>query len=124
MRREELAHLLRAAARIADDGDILVVGSQVIGSFAEDDLPEAAWLSVEADLAFFDGASGQEKADKVDGAIGELSAPGSGSGQRPRPLDPLARIRGRLNRLPMIQVYGGKPESLPRCLRLLEMTPL
>jgi hypothetical protein len=74
MRREELAHLLRAAARIADDGDILVVGSQaILGSFAEDDLPEVAWLSVEADLAFLDEGSGLEKADKVDGAIGELS---------------------------------------------------
>jgi len=74
MRREELAHLLRAAARIADDGDILVVGSQaILGSFSEDELPEVAWLSVEADLAFLDEGSGIEKADKVDGAIGELS---------------------------------------------------
>lgn len=74
MRREELAHLLRAAARIADDGDILVVGSQaILGSFAEDELPEVAWLSVEADLAFLDESSGREKADKVDGGIGELS---------------------------------------------------
>jgi hypothetical protein len=65
---------LRAAARIAGDGEILVVGSQaILGSFGEDELPEVAWLSVEADLAFFDTDAGQEKADKVDGAIGELS---------------------------------------------------
>ena len=74
MRRDELAHLLRAAARIADDGDILVVGSQaILGSYAEDELPEVAWLSVEADLVFLDQHSGLEKADQVDGAIGELS---------------------------------------------------
>ena len=74
MRRAELAHLLRAAARIADDGDILVVGSQaILGSFGEDELPEVAWLSVEADFAFFDEADGQRKADEVEGAIGELS---------------------------------------------------
>jgi hypothetical protein len=74
VRRQELAHLLRAAARIADDGEILVVGSQaILASFAEDELPEIAWLSVEADLAFFDEAGGQRKADEVDGAIGELS---------------------------------------------------
>ena len=74
MRREDLAHVLRAAARIADDGEILVVGSQaILASFAEDELPEVAWRSVEADLAFFDEAGGQRKADKVDGAIGELS---------------------------------------------------
>jgi hypothetical protein len=66
MRREELAHLLRAAARIAADGDILVVGSQaILGSFAEDELPEVAWLSVEADLAFLHEDSGLEKATNL-----------------------------------------------------------
>jgi hypothetical protein len=39
---------LRAAARIAGDGEILVVGSQaILGSFGEDKLPEVAWLSVD-----------------------------------------------------------------------------
>ena len=74
MRRSELAHLLRAAATIAGDGRILVVGSQaILGSHAEDELPVAAWISIEADLVFLDPASGPEKADQVDGAIGELS---------------------------------------------------
>lgn len=74
MRRHELAHVLRAAAKIANDVDILVVGSQaILASFSEDDLPDAAWRSVEVDLAFFDEAGGQRKADQVDGAIGELS---------------------------------------------------
>src|SRR5262244_4611119 len=74
MRREELAHVLRAAARIVNDSDILVVGSQaILGSYREDELPEVAWLSIEADLAFFDPERGQQKADEVDGAIGELS---------------------------------------------------
>src|SRR5262249_54731683 len=54
--------------------DILVVGSQaILGSYREDELPEVAWLSIEADLAFFDPERGQQKADEVDGAIGELS---------------------------------------------------
>ncbi len=74
MRREDLAHLLRAAARIANDGDILVVGSQaILGSLPEEELPSAAWMSDEADLAFRDEVVGEEKADLVDGAIGELS---------------------------------------------------
>lgn len=74
MTRQQLAHLLRAAATIANDGDILVVGSQaILGSYAEGDLPEVAWLSREADLAFFDLQEGERKADDVDGAIGELS---------------------------------------------------
>ena len=74
MTREQLAHVLRAAARIASDSDILVVGSQaILGSYREDELPEIAWISVEADLAFFDREGGTQKADQVDGAIGELS---------------------------------------------------
>ena len=74
MRRQELAHILRAAARIADDPGILVIGSQaILGSFWEDDLPQEAWLSAEADVAFFDDP-GAVKADMVDGAIGEESA--------------------------------------------------
>ncbi len=74
MTREQLAHVLRAAARIAGDPGILVVGSQaVLGSHGESELPEVAWLSIEADLAFFEEVEGQTKADQVDGAIGELS---------------------------------------------------
>lgn len=72
MRREELAHILRAAATAVGDPEILVVGSQaILGSFHEDELPEEAWLSAEADLAFFDGD--QSKPDAVDAFIGELS---------------------------------------------------
>ena len=72
MRRDELAHILRAAARITDDPEILVIGSQaILGSFSEDDLPEDAYMSTEADLAFLDGD--ETKPDKIDGAIGEYS---------------------------------------------------
>lgn len=74
MTREQLAHVLRAAAQIANDPGILVVGSQaILASHSEEELPDVAWLSVEADLAFFDEIGGQAKADDVDGAIGELS---------------------------------------------------
>jgi hypothetical protein len=72
--RAQLAHVLRAAARIAKDSKILVIGSQaILGSYEESRLPEVAWMSMEADLAFLDGANGAEKANEVDGAIGELS---------------------------------------------------
>ena len=74
MRRDELAHLLRAAATIAGDGHILVVGSQaILGSHSEEELPEEAWISIEADLVFLDPDNGRDKAEQVDGAIGELS---------------------------------------------------
>ena len=67
------AHLLRAAADIAEDPDILVIGSQaILGSFWECALPEVAWMSAEADLAFLNDENGR-KADLVDGAIGEMS---------------------------------------------------
>lgn len=73
MTREELAHVLRAAARITDDNDILVIGSQsILGTYWEDQLPEAAVQSMEADLAFLHDPD-SSKAGKVDGAIGELS---------------------------------------------------
>jgi hypothetical protein len=74
MKQEELAHILRAAARIADDNEILVIGSQaILGSYAEEDLPQAAYGSIEADVAFFDDPD-DRKSDMVDGAIGEGSS--------------------------------------------------
>ncbi len=49
MTRAQLAHVLRAAASISGDPNILVVGSQaILGSHAEDELPELAWISIEA----------------------------------------------------------------------------
>lgn len=50
MNREQLAHVLRAAARMVDDGDIVVVGSQaILGTYDSDDLPEETTMSVEAE---------------------------------------------------------------------------
>lgn len=73
MRRSELAHILRAAATIAQDPEVVILGSQsILGTWDEDDLPDEAVGSVEADVAFW-GPDGQLKADLVDGAIGEDS---------------------------------------------------
>lgn len=74
MNRAQLAHILRAASEIVDDPKILVIGSQsVLGSFDEDDLPDAATTSMEVDLAYFDDVD-DSKGDAVDGALGEWSA--------------------------------------------------
>ena len=74
MNREQLAHILRAAARVTDDPEIVVIGSQaILGTWDDDELPEEATLSVEADVAFRVDPD-EAKADAVDGAIGELSA--------------------------------------------------
>ncbi len=73
MNREQLAHILRAASKIADAPDVLVIGSQsILGSYSEDELPLRAWMSPEADIAFFDDPD-NVKSDAVDGAIGEGS---------------------------------------------------
>ena len=73
MRRQQLEHVLRAASTVVGERDILVIGSQsILGSIPDEDLPLEATTSIEADLAFFDDPA-DEKADQVDGAIGELS---------------------------------------------------
>ncbi|MBM4270282.1 MAG: hypothetical protein FJ144_27365 [Deltaproteobacteria bacterium] len=69
MRRRDLEHLLRAAADIAEDDEILVIGSQaILGQFPE--APESLRFSVEADLM---PRNHPERADLIDGSIGELS---------------------------------------------------
>lgn len=74
MTRDQLAHVLRASARIAKDPRILVIGSQaILASYPESELPEAAWRSIEADIAFLDDDEEATKANEVDGAIGEMS---------------------------------------------------
>src|SRR5215510_10543215 len=43
MTREQLAHVLRAAATIVDDGEILIIGSQaILGTLPEVALPDEA----------------------------------------------------------------------------------
>ncbi len=69
MTRSELEHLIRAAGAIADDREIVVIGSQsVLGQFPE--APAALLASMQADLY---PRNRPERADLVDGAIGEGS---------------------------------------------------
>jgi len=71
--RRQLAHILRAAADVSNDPHILVIGSQaILATFDATELPEAATMSVEADIAFFDDED-NGKSDRVEGAIGEDS---------------------------------------------------
>ncbi len=74
MKRAQLEHVLRAASRITGERDVIVLGSQsVLGSAPEDELPDEAVTSIEVDLSFLDDPD-LAKADRVDGAIGELSS--------------------------------------------------
>ena len=73
MNREQLDHVVRAASDVVAGRDLLIIGSQaVLAQIDEQDLPIEATRSIEADIAFFDDPD-DSKADKVDGAIGELS---------------------------------------------------
>lgn len=69
MTRGQLEHVIRAAATIADDPEIVVIGSQaVLGQFP--DAPAELLVSVEADVY---PRRRPERADLIDGSIGELS---------------------------------------------------
>lgn len=69
MKRSELEHVIRAAAQIADDDELVIVGSQaILGQFP--DAPAELLVSNEADLW---PRNRPERADLVDGSIGELS---------------------------------------------------
>jgi hypothetical protein len=67
--RAQLEPLIRAAADIASDDEIVVIGSQaILGQFP--DAPAPLRVSVEADLF---PLHHPERADRIDGTIGELS---------------------------------------------------
>jgi hypothetical protein len=69
MRRSDLEHVIRAAGAIANDTEIIVVGSQsVLGQFP--DAPDALLVSAEADVY---PRHHPHLADLVDGSIGEGS---------------------------------------------------
>lgn len=70
MKRSELEHVIRAAGAIAEDSQIVVIGSQaILGQFA--DAPAALLASMEADVY---PRNHPERADLIDVAIGEGSA--------------------------------------------------
>lgn len=69
MRREHLEHLIRASANIADDDDIVIVGSQaILGRYP--DAPHPMLTSIDADLF---PRNHPERAIAIEGAIGEGS---------------------------------------------------
>src|SRR5258708_14862239 len=69
MRRRDLEHVIRAAADIADDDEIIVIGSQAILS-QYPDAPAELCVSSEADMY---PKNKPERSDLIDGSIGEGS---------------------------------------------------
>ena len=97
MKRSQLAHILRSACQITGDPNILVIGSQsILGKFSHVALPDEAWLSVEADISFFDDPE-EAKADLVDGAIGEASPFHDGSAYPAELADEMGESRANIS---------------------------
>ena len=69
MRRTELEHIIRAAAAITNEDELVIIGSQSILG-AEPNPPDALVESMEADIY---PLQHPELADLIDGAIGEAS---------------------------------------------------
>jgi len=69
MMRTQLEHIIRAACTIADDDELIIVGSQaVLAQFP--DAPAEMVVSVEADVY---PRNFPERTELIDGSIGELS---------------------------------------------------
>lgn len=69
MRRAELEHVIRAAAEVAQDDDIVVIGSQaILGQFP--DAPLTMRVSREADVY---PRNHPERNDEIDGSLGDGS---------------------------------------------------
>ena len=69
MRRAELEHVIRAAADVAGDNELVIVGSQaILGQFP--DAPESMLVSREADIY---PRNHPERADEIDGSLGDGS---------------------------------------------------
>lgn len=69
MNRAQLEHLIRASADIADDDEIIVIGSQsILGRYP--DAPHELLVSIEADVY---PRNHPERWELIDGSIGELS---------------------------------------------------
>jgi hypothetical protein len=69
MKWEHLAHVLRASAAITQDASFVVIGSQAV-LLSHPNAPEDLLLSNELDLY---PAAHPERADLIEGAIGQLS---------------------------------------------------
>lgn len=69
MTRAQLEHIIRAACAVADDDEVIIIGSQaILGQFPL--APTALVQSLEADVY---PKNHPERADLIDGALGELS---------------------------------------------------
>ncbi len=72
MKRSDFDHAVRAAGGVLGVQELLVIGSQALHGTLAAGLPPEAQRSVEVDIVPFDDED-NEKADLIDGSIGEAS---------------------------------------------------
>jgi hypothetical protein len=76
MRRDQLEHAIRTACQIIDQPAVIIVGSQaILGTYSEDQLPNAATMSIEVDVLPIadDNQETARLADVIEGIAGEWS---------------------------------------------------
>lgn len=118
MNRQDLEHLIRAAAEVTNEYEFVVVGSQsILGPIPNP--PADLTMSMEADIY---PLNAEEKADRIDGALGEGSrfhemygyyAQGVGS-------DTACLPQGWQSRLQRIQ-NAGTNERVGYCLDVIDL---
>ena len=118
MQLHELEHLIRAAARITNEYEFIVLGSQsILGSLPRP--PAECVMSNEADIF---PMNAEDKADLIDGAIGEGSQFHETHGYYAQGVDSTTAIlpagwRGRLVRVQSEQTEG----RVGFCLDVLDL---
>ena len=76
MHRYQLEHAIRTACQIIGRPEVIIVGSQsILGSVAEDKLPDVATVSMEIDVLPIADSNEETArlADDIEGIAGELS---------------------------------------------------
>lgn len=76
MRRDQLEHAIRTACQIIGHQEVIVIGSQsILGTFSEDQLPDAAMMSREIDILPIADSNTETArlADMIEGVAGEFS---------------------------------------------------
>ena len=73
VRRDEVLHVARAAARIAGVTNVVIVGSRtILGAYHEEELPSPVLASIEADVLVLHDVDGTA-VRSISGAIGQMS---------------------------------------------------
>jgi len=74
MRNEQLEHIIRAAATVTGQDNIVIIGSQaILASYRHEQLPDEITKSVEADV-FYLANNNEDLIDTIDGTIGEATS--------------------------------------------------